>query len=56
MSAGTGNNNTTIIIIVVVVLLLCCGCAILGVGGWFYGDAITDMLGLARLLPLVPAA
>lgn len=38
-------NNTPIIIGVVVVVLLCCCCAI-GVGGWVYGDAIVQSLGM----------
>jgi hypothetical protein len=50
----SGNNNQTMIIVAVVVaVLLCCCCAVTAVAGWFYGDQVVEMLGLAliRALP-----
>lgn len=38
-------SNTGIIIGVVVVILLCCCCAI-AIGGWVYGDAIVQSMGM----------
>ncbi len=39
------DRNRNIIIIVVAVLLLCCCCILIG-GGYQFGDAIIDSLGL----------
>jgi hypothetical protein len=37
------DNNRTIIIVIVLFLLLCCCCTFLSLG-WFYGDALLEML------------
>lgn len=44
-SAGDNRNRNIIIAVVVILLLLCC-CCILAYGGWIYGDAILQELGL----------
>lgn len=38
-------SNTGLIIGVVVAVLLCC-CCVIALGGWFYGDAIIQSLGM----------
>ena len=43
--AGNNRNRNIIIAVVVVLLLLCC-CCIIAYGGWIYGDAIMQELGL----------
>ena len=43
--AGDNRNRNIIIAVVVVLLLLCC-CCIIAYGGWIYGDAIMQELGL----------
>ncbi|MDX1686518.1 MAG: FHA domain-containing protein [Candidatus Promineifilaceae bacterium] len=44
-TAGDNRNRNIIIAVVVILLLLCC-CCILAYGGWIYGDAILQELGL----------
>jgi len=43
--AGDNRNRNIIIAVVVILLVLCC-CCILAYGGWIYGDAIMQELGL----------
>ena len=36
--------NNTGMIIAVVLIVLCCCCLLIGVGGWFYGDQVLQMI------------
>lgn len=47
--------NTPLIIGIIVAVLLCCCCLVL-LGGWFYGDAILEALGVAFLPAILPIA
>ena len=40
-------SNRNVIIIIAVVVVVCICCCIVGVVGWFGGDQIANMLGLA---------